>query len=156
MGAGRPRTYKTAKALRKAVKEYFNNISYEREPVGAPEGMKIRAWVRAPSMAGLYIHLGIGKSTWADYGADDKLGPVVEYARMMMEDFWAGELNGKFANGAKFALSANYGWTEKQEVEMGPRAQRAVAAANITTAEREELLRELAQEIFQTGEAKDE
>lgn len=116
MGVGRPRTYKTAKALRKAVEEYFNGISYEREAAGAPAGMKVRVWVKAPSMAGLYLHLGIGKSTWAEYGDDDKLGPVVEYARMMMEDFWSGQLNGKFANGAKFALSACYGWREKVDV----------------------------------------
>lgn len=116
MAGGRPRTYKTAKALQKGVEEYFDSISYERELSGAREGMKERVWVKAPSMAGLYLHLGIGKSTWAEYGNDEKLGPVVEYARMRMEDFWAGQLNGKFANGAKFALSACYGWKEKVEL----------------------------------------
>lgn len=113
---GRPREYKTAKALRKGVEEYFDSISYERDLPGAPGNMTERVWVKAPSMAGLYLHLGIGKSTWARYGEDDALGPVVEQARMVMEDYWAGQLSGKFANGAKFALSACYGWREKVDV----------------------------------------
>lgn len=138
---GRQREYRTAKALRKAIDGYFDAIS-------RGEGVN-REWERSPSMAGLYLHLGIGKSTWARYGDEDGLRDAVEYARLMMEDFWAGQLAGKFANGAKFALSANYGWSDKVTVGMDEETRKAVAGAGMTMEEKAQLLREVGQEWAQ-------
>lgn len=109
---GRPRKYKTAAALKKAVDEYFASISVE----AIDHGLTVTLYVKPPTMAGLCLHLGISRSTWSEYGQDEKLGPIVEQARLRAEDYWASRLYGKGAQGAKFALSACYGWREKVDV----------------------------------------
>ena len=47
-----------------------------------------------------------------------------------------------------FSLQNNYGYTERKEVELGPKARQTVAAG-VTMAEREALLKELAAEFGQ-------
>ncbi len=98
---GRPKKYATAKALGDAVNAYFDSITM---------GDK---FVRAPSVAGLCLYLGISRSTWYAYADDAKLASVVEWARLTVEDFWVNQLAGKFANGAKFALGCGFGWNER-------------------------------------------
>lgn len=139
--AGRKRKYGTAKALGKAVDAYFAVISYEvpavvstptgevdedgkvkwktvmlREKTDAPGGLgapiTTTKWLRPPSMAGLMLHLGVSKETWSNYGGMDEYKEVVERARARMEDYWATRLDGKGAQGAKFALTCCYGWRE--------------------------------------------
>ncbi len=98
---GRPKKYATAKALGDAVSAYFDSITRGDE------------FVRAPSVAGLCLYLGISRSTWCSYGEDKRLRHVVEWARMVVEDYWNDQLAGKFANGAKFALGCGFGWNER-------------------------------------------
>lgn len=138
--AGRKRKY-TAKGFEKAVESYFAGISYE-EPavVAAPTGevdekgqvkwamrlvtgadgkpLSVRRWLKAPSMAGLRLALGISKESWSNYGEYPETRETVERARAIMEDYWNSRLDGKGSNGAKFALSACYGWSEKHSVEV--------------------------------------
>lgn len=109
---GRPKKYKTAEELQKAVDGYFTSISYQEEV----HGLKVTRWVKAPTMAGLYLYLQISKETWSKYGKKNGLKEVVEGARLVAEDYWAQHLTGKGAQGAKFALSACYGWREKVDV----------------------------------------
>lgn len=143
---GRKKKYQTAAALKKAVDGYFASISY-RVPavVSTPTGevdekggvqwktklltegtdgtgkpKTVVRYLKPPGLAGLCLHLGISRETWSNYGQDGSLRDVVEDARMRVEDYWGGELAGKGAQGAKFALSSNFGWsgawTEKQEI----------------------------------------
>lgn len=99
---GRPKKYATADELSKAVQDYFDSL------VTATGKFK-----RAPSVAGLCLYLGISRSTWYAYADDADLEPVVEGARLTVEDFWVNQLAGKFANGAKFALGCGFGWNER-------------------------------------------
>ena len=139
--AGRKRKYGTAKSLEKAVDAYFAAISYEVPAVAAtPTGevdqdggvrwktillkektgdigvggkpIMTTKWLRPPSMAGLMLHLGVSKETWNSYGKLEGYKDVVERARARMEDYWSTKLDGKGAQGAKFALSCCYGWRE--------------------------------------------
>lgn len=139
--AGRKRKYSTEKALEKAVNSYFAAISYEIPVVAStPTGevdqcgkvkwktvllkektgdagvggkpITTTKWLRPPSMAGLMLHLGVSKDTWSSYGRLDGYKDVVERARARMEDYWSTKLDGKGAQGAKFALSCCYGWRE--------------------------------------------
>lgn len=138
--AGRKRKYKTARALERAVDSYFATISYEVPAVvstptgevgedgrvtwkavmlrektdtsGAGEPIVTTKWLRPPSMAGLMLHLGISRETWSSYGGLEDYREVVERARARMEDYWTTRLEGKGAQGAKFALSSCYGWRE--------------------------------------------
>lgn len=136
---GRKRKY-TAASLEKGVAAYFKSIS-RKEPAIAQEtyegsdgAAKKRAviardedgtviyrkvWIKPPSLAGLCLFLHIHRDTWAEYGKDEKMKPIVQEARMIVEDYW----NEQLANdckGARFALEANMGWgerwTTKQEV----------------------------------------
>ncbi len=99
---GRPKKYATAAELSKEVDGYFDSL--------VTTAGKFK---RAPSVAGLCLYLGISRSTWYAYADDAKLAPVVEWARLTVEDFWANQLAGKFANGAKFALGCGFGWNER-------------------------------------------
>lgn len=141
---GRHKKYASAAALEKAVDRYFASLSYQepvmvQTPTGAvdeygrpetalrmltdgPDGtgrpVTVTRYITAPSMAGLYLALRISKETWSSYGTDcgEEYAGVVERARLRMEAYWADQLTGKSAQGAKFALSCCYGWREKAEV----------------------------------------
>lgn len=108
----RPKKYATAKSLEDAVNSYFASISYEEEI----HGIRVTRYVKPPTLARLCLHIGVSRETWSQYGKDDKLKHIVEQARFRAEDYWAEHLTGKGAQGAKFALSACYGWREKVDV----------------------------------------
>ena len=174
-GRGRPRKY-TPRTLRKAVESYFRKNSrtvtmkeqvntgqkdgwghwiYEIQEVtnDAGEPVKILEFVVPPTVGGLCRHLGIHRSTWADYCDPDKhpeLQEATSYARETMESYLESALltrSGKDLKGIIFSLQNNYGYTERKEVELGPRARKAVTAASIPLEEREKLLREMALEF---------
>lgn len=148
--AGRKRKYRTAAALERAVAAYFASISYEtpaviptptgevdqdgkvkwktivlhektRDPGIKGKQITVTKWLRPPSMAGLMLYLGISKETWSSYGGLDGCKDVVERARARMEDYWSTKLDGKGAQGAKFALSCCYGWREGGGSDAGSR-----------------------------------
>ena len=182
-GRGRPRKY-TPRTLRKAVEAYFRYHSRtvtlrEQANTGQKDGwghwvfelrdvtndagdpVKVREFVVPPTVGGLCRHLGIHRSTWADYCDPEKhpeLQEVTAYARETMEAFLEDALltrSGKELKGVIFSLQNNYGYTERKEVELGPKARKAVTAATIPMEEREALLREMVQEFTQEREAAD-
>lgn len=177
---GRPRKY-TKKSLLEALERYFVSISrtvtltervpsgkkdeygheiYETKPIlnDAGEPIRARQFEIPPTVGGICDYLKIHRSTWADYcdtEAHPELREATVWARETIHAYLESALlgrAGKDLKGVIFTLQNNYGYAEKREVEMGPGARRAVAAANMTTAEREELLKELAREIFQKDE----
>lgn len=129
---GRPRKYGSAKALTDAVIEYFDSISYTEvmmrgdEPVLSDGGrpIKFRVYVRPPTVGGLCIHLGIDRSSWANY-CDPELHPefkdITNYARTLMESYLEEQLvlREKSTQGIQFNLENNFGWKKKREVELG-------------------------------------
>lgn len=152
MGAGRPVGTKkyTADRLRKAVKAYFNGISYwqpatrpelalddngypvldkygheiyNQVPVKTIDGKQaqILCWIEPPTIMGLCLKLRINKSTFARYAEDEELGEIVEYARARIEAYLSGRLENKDAvRGASFTLQHNFGWNDKA-VDDGPK-----------------------------------
>lgn len=140
MPAGRPKKL-TLKRLREGVEAYFDSISYERPvmervktdrkdadghwiyeeiPVTNRKGqeLKITLFTQPPSKGALYTFLGIHKSTWSRWLEDEKLRPVCEDAAQRIENFWAGELNGKNANGAIKMLERAFDWRAEQTIHM--------------------------------------
>ncbi len=136
---GRPKKY-TAASLKKGVAAYFDSVRYERIMVRDEvyegedgqaqfrkvlvydedgEPVKETVWHKPPSLAGVCLHLGISRDTWAEYGKDPAMGGIVQEARMIVEDFWNEQLANN-CKGARFALEANMGWndrwTTKQEI----------------------------------------
>ena len=119
---GRKRKYQTAKQLKAAVDAYFTAITYLGEiNTATGERKNIVVYLKPPSLAGLCLALDISRETWSQYGKDKALGAVVEFARMRVEEYWTERLAGKSANGARFALANNFGWSgswkDKQEIE---------------------------------------
>lgn len=172
---GRYKKYRSDKALREAVEAYFAGISRtvdvmeERKtgekddwghfvkewvPVCNDKGEVIRAreFVIPPTAGGLCAHLEISRETWAKY-CDKELNPQFEetttWARGVLRGYLEGQLltrGGKDLKGVIFSLQNNYGYAEKRTVELGPKAAQAVAAGAAGSAEREALLRLLAEE----------
>ena len=145
---GRPRKY-TPRTLRTAVDEYFRYHSRTvtlREQVNTGQKDGWGHWV---------FEL---RDVTNDAGDPVKVREFVvpptvgAYARETMEAFLEDALltrSGKELKGVIFSLQNNYGYTERKEVELGPRARKAVTAAAIPMEEREALLREMVQEFTQ-------
>jgi len=138
----REKVYKTSRALEKAVIAYFDSVSV-MEPVkysvvsgrtskgklkyslvpkldAAGNPIIARRYVSPPGMAALCIYLGISPTTLGRYAAEDKsCAAVIEYAKLVIEAYLAGELMTRDkVDGVKFNMSHNYGWGEKQKLEI--------------------------------------
>jgi hypothetical protein len=100
---GRPRAYKSHAEFDAKVEEYF-------------------ATAITPSITGISLHLGFcDKQSFSEY---EKYGPefslTVKKARLRIENDRIERLNDKqrFTPGTIFDLKNNYGWVDRQEVEM--------------------------------------
>lgn len=178
---GAPRKY-GPKKLRRALEAYFASISRtvtltERVPTGAKdnwgheiyqtaeihndagEPIKRRIFEVPPSVGGLCDHLGIHRSTWANYCDAEANPDLAEPTRWADEQFLTYlemELltrSGKDLKGIIQYLQHRYGYAERREVEMGPRARKAMTAAAVPVDQRMALLRELMEEWRDDDEA---
>ena len=167
---GRKKKY-TPNTLRKAVSAYFHSITrevplYDLVPSGEytnkgkmlmerveakdQDGntIKVREYIRPPSLSALCLMLGISRTTWAEYGRDEDMEDIVENARMEVETYWVEQLSGRNAQGAKFALQNACGWrgawseADKVEVELGPESRKAAAVQAMTLEEKLQLIQE--------------
>lgn len=113
------------------------------------EEITYREFIVAPRMTALCRHLGICAQTWARYasgeGAADEAEArrwreVCENAKAVCEDYLKGELitRHKGVTGIMFELKANYGYTDRQEIEI-----KHPSESPMTLDEREAVLRRL-------------
>ena len=153
MAAGRPKKY-TKKSLREAVDRYFRSISRTipaRDLTGAVirnddgEEIMVVQFVIPPSISSLCLFLGIDRSTWQNY-ADQELHPefcgVTADARARIEAYLEEQLltREKGLQGIIFNLQNNYGWKQKQEVELGKETRRTMEAENMKISEKMEYI----------------
>lgn len=167
---GRPKKY-TPKRLKAGVEDYFATITREspvtelvdtgqvdkmghkilkRVEVTNQKGERVmvREYLVPPTVEGLCAHLGIHRSTWADYCGREDMAEAAELARGRIRQWLEEQLiTRKDVRGIIFSLQNNYGLAERREVELGREARRAMAAASIPMEEKEQLLRELAAEF---------
>ena len=147
----RPRKY-TPNTLKKAVNGYFDSISRlvpltEKRNTGRKDSDGHVIYEEVPVLK----HLGIHRSTWADY-CDAQLHPefsdTTTHARGRMRA-WLEEqlLTRKDVKGIVFDLQNNYGYHDKKEIELGGRAAKAVTAASMPLEERQSVLEELMREF---------
>lgn len=171
MPAGRPKKYKTAAALWKAVEGYFTSISRtetaaewvdtgEKDAWGHPvkelqemktdkgEPITYRRYVLPPTVSGLCQALGIHRSTWWEYCDGDKYPEFQDVVTMAQERIcgWNEEqlVTRKDVRGIIFALQNNYGWKQKQEVELGEKTRESME--KVSYQDKRSFLRALAPE----------
>ena len=140
---GRPRRY-TPAAMHRALEEYFGSISREitvteeiytgeRDEKGhlipvlvpvknrAGEEMKRIEYVIPPTVGGICEHLGIDRSTWENYCQRKEFFRTTTHARERLRAYLESELltrEGKNVRGIIFNLQANYGMSERREIEL--------------------------------------
>lgn len=140
MKTGRPKKYKSKKALADAIEGYFRSISRTielKDLTGAVihndagEVIHKLQFVVPPSISALCIHLGIDRSTWQNY-CDGELHPefreVTALTRGRIEAWLEEQLltREKGVQGIIFNLQNNYGWRQKQEVELGDKTRKSI------------------------------
>lgn len=137
---GAPRKYETATALSKAINDYFRSICYRgcvRNVAGEVilnldgEPIEQTFFAVAPTIPALCLRLGITPRTWRNY-CDDKKHPefseVTSMTMAVLEAWLANEsvTREKSLQGILFNLKNNYGWTDKQEIELGEKTRQTI------------------------------
>lgn len=177
---GRPKRY-TKKTLDEAVERYFATITrivtmtelietgerddkghkiFERKPItnSLGEEAKVEEYIVPPTVGALCQHLGIHRSTWAEY-CDRELHPefsdTTTRARGRLRAYLEQQLLiRKDVKGIIFDLQNNHGYAEKRQLELGERASKAVSAQAMPMSEKKLLLEQIAREF--SGGAADE
>lgn len=171
MTAGRPKKYKSKKALAEAIERYFSSISRTIPAQEALTGNEIynddgerimlTQYVRPPSICSMCLYLGIDRSTWQNY-CDEKLHPEFESVTAMTRariEAWLEEqllMREKGVQGIIFNLQNNYGWREKKELELGAKTRSAVSAQNISAYDKIAIIAAAQQETGDIPEYDDE
>ena len=170
---GRPRKYQSAKVLREAVEAYFESISYRVPAVvstptgevddkgrvvwatkmltehmdGSGKPKTLVRYLEPPTLESLCLFLGISRSTWSQYSQDEKLGPVLAWAKDRVRADLVGRLYGKHVAGIIFNLQNNFGYQERREVSLDRETRRAMVGAEMTMEEKRKLLEDIAKDF---------
>lgn len=102
MPAGRPKKFKTARAMQRAVDKYFK----ECEQTGA--NVKLTSLARA---------IGLTPQSLINYGARDEFAEVVQDARLRVEEVYEERNIERGRPGDMFALQ-QFGWNQKIKHEI--------------------------------------
>lgn len=167
MKPGRPRAYQSKEQLGRAVGRYFDSITRtvkvlddagEAVLSDGGEPILVTEFVRPPSVSAMCLFLGIDKSTWANY-CDNARCPefkdVTAWAKMRMEAYLEEQLSmrEKGVQGIIFNLQNNYGWRQKQEVELGERTRESMQTGEMSLAQKMELIKQAAMDFARQEEA---
>ncbi len=99
--------YKTAEELKYKVEEYFSTCHQNKRPY---------------TISGLALWLGLTTETLRKYEkvyGDTEYADIIKLAKQRVEEYAEKSLyeNGK-TSGAKFVLENNFGWSNKQDVNI--------------------------------------
>lgn len=117
---GKPLRFKTVKALKEAIQDYFDYCDNRVVNVYVKDaGENIPVSNPAPyTMSGLAYTLGISRQTLLDYSNRDEYLDTIKMARMRIEqDVETRLMEGKAVAGAIFNLKNNFGWVDKSEID---------------------------------------
>lgn len=132
MGAGRPRRYKTVEEVQEKIDEYFKNceghpfLDDNGDPVLDKYGEPVIVGTHPPTVTGLALALDLsGRQALLNYeGYTDKpriVDAIVRAKRRCEEYAEARLFDRDGANGAKFTLANNFGWSDRKDVQLsGP------------------------------------
>lgn len=97
---GRPLKFKRASDLEEAIEKYFDTTPKDE-------------W----TITGLALALGTTRRILIQYGQRDLYRPIVERAKLRVENGYEIDLKKKGQTGSIFALKA-MGWSDKQEIDV--------------------------------------
>jgi len=129
MEAGRPKKYKSAKAMQREIDKYFKDCeghplmvtdpdTGEEKPMLDKYGNPIILDAKPLTVTGLALALGFsGRQSLLNYSKDSEFFDTITRAKARIEEYTEMRLFDKDGvNGAKFSLANNFGWSEKQEI----------------------------------------
>lgn len=149
MPGGRKPKY-TRRTFRESVDRYFRSISYTEaftdkrgNVIHNDDGEEICVlrYATPPCVSALCWFLGIDKSTWQNYANDElhpELADICKEVRVRFEAYLEQELltRRKGVQGIIFNLQNNYGWKQKQEIELGADTRKQMAGYNVSLDEK--------------------
>jgi len=139
---GRPLKYKTVKALKEAIDKYFND-----EKEGALKKDKQPIF----TMSGLAYAIGLDRKSLINYSNRDEFFPAIKDARERVEQQMEHNmLSGSGSTtGYIFSFKNNFGWNDKNEVELTGKDGGAIEIKQLEKMTDEQLL------AIATGSGKD-
>lgn len=103
-------------------KDAYGHVVYEDRPVCNALGKEFyrEEFLIPPTVLGLCQFLGIHRDTWASYCKNEEYSDTTSYVRGRLQ-CWREEqlLTRKDIAGIKFDLENNYGYREKQQIQVG-------------------------------------
>ena len=111
---GRPPKFKTAEELQAAIDDYFEKGVTVKEVIVDKKVVK----VKVPTITGLALYIGFcDRHSFYAYEEIGEFSNTIKKARARIEQHYEELLQTGNTVGAIFALK-NFGWRDKQEVEM--------------------------------------
>jgi hypothetical protein len=100
---GRPLKYETPELLQADIDAYFEMCDEKDKPY---------------TMSGLAIALDVDRKTITNYANREEFFPTIKRARNKVENYLEEKLFGNNVTGVIFNLKNNFGWRDKQDVEI--------------------------------------
>ena len=115
---GRPKVYKSAKQMEKAIDKYFEDcqgkplLDEEGHVLTDKRGNPVMIGARAPTVTGLALALGFNsRQTLLNYQAQKEFVDTITRAKTRCEEYAESRLYTRVgARGAEFSLKYNFGW----------------------------------------------
>lgn len=142
---GRPRKFNDAEELKKLIMEYFDSITidvplthseldyietledgkkkehYKQVPTLNNLGKQVieKRYFKHPTVSGLARYLGVHRATLNNYeGLNEEFFDTIKSGKILIEEYLETNLYEKNVVGTLFNLKNNFGWKDKQEIDL--------------------------------------
>lgn len=126
----RQRIFKSPEELELKINAYFKGKEYNELTI-----------------TGLCLHLGINKDTFYEYAKRPEFKPIIDMARLRVENSY--EIALRKNGGAEniFALK-NFGWKDRQEIDMASSIDNVSVKVDLVDEEQIERVKKLQENLF--------
>lgn len=113
---GRPVKYETVEEMQEVIDRYFQK--------GGPAWIEMGdAEMFAPTVEGLAYELNLSRQGLLEYQGKDEFSDAIKRAKQRIAIALEQRLYGNNVTGLIFNLKNNFGWKDKQEIELSERPQ---------------------------------
>lgn len=115
--SGRPPKYKTPEEMQKIIDKYFEGCFAER--TDDETGKLYMVTLRPPTVSGLAYELGMTRQQLVDYSSKDAFTDTIKNAKQRIQAYAEENLvTARNPAGQIFSLKNNYGWVDKQDINV--------------------------------------